>query len=111
MSVRSNWPGLAWLIRKYVDSSIGQRTPFGMKQNDPSEKTAEFSAAKKLSLDGTTLPRHFFTDRKSTRLNSSHANISYAVLRLNKRFMGLAGVLLVPRLYGSRAVGHVYAIL
>ena len=30
ISVRSNWPVLAELIRKYVDSSIGQRTPFGM---------------------------------------------------------------------------------
>src|SRR3712207_8334617 len=26
-----------------------------------------------------------FSDRKSTRLNSSHANISYAVFRLNKK--------------------------
>src|ERR1035441_8444735 len=61
MSVLSNWPVSAWLMRKYVDSSIGQRTPFGMKQNEPSEKTAEFSAAKKLSLEGTTLPRYFVT--------------------------------------------------
>src|SRR6478609_615131 len=29
MSVRSNWPVLASLMRKYVDSSIGQRTPGG----------------------------------------------------------------------------------
>src|ERR1700686_4188461 len=28
--VRSNWPVFAELIRKYVESSIGQRTPFGM---------------------------------------------------------------------------------
>src|SRR6185295_17725976 len=28
--VRSNCPVLAELIRKYVESSIGQRTPFGM---------------------------------------------------------------------------------
>ena len=48
-------------IRKYVESSIGQRTPFGMKQKDPSLKTAEFSAAKKLSFAGTTEPRYFFT--------------------------------------------------
>ena len=32
-------------MRKYVDSSIGQFTPFGMKQNEPSVNTAEFSAA------------------------------------------------------------------
>src|ERR1700682_5130966 len=50
MRVRSNWPVSAWLIRKYVESSIGHFTPFGMRQNDPSEKTAEFRVAKKLSL-------------------------------------------------------------
>src|SRR5258707_2372660 len=34
-----------------------------------------------------TLPRHLFwlEDRKSTRLNSSHANISYAVFCLKKK--------------------------
>src|SRR3712207_8049632 len=29
---------------------------------------------------------HNFTDRKSTRLNSSHANISYAVFCLKKKY-------------------------
>src|SRR5258707_10798601 len=29
--------------------------------------------------------RHIFLDRKSTRLNSSHANISYAVFCLKKK--------------------------
>src|SRR3712207_8298379 len=29
--------------------------------------------------------QHFFKDRKSTRLNSSHANISYAVFCLKKK--------------------------
>src|SRR5438105_9679519 len=33
----------------------------------------------------TTHPRANLTDRKSTRLNSSHAGIAYAVLRLNKK--------------------------
>ena len=40
------WPDSLALILKYVDNSIGQRTPFGMYTNDPSEKTAELSAAK-----------------------------------------------------------------
>src|SRR3712207_7993190 len=31
------------------------------------------------------IARPFLTDRKSTRLNSSHANISYAVFCLKKR--------------------------
>src|SRR5262245_56174862 len=50
ISVRSNWPVSAALMRKYVESSIGHRTPFGMKQNEPSLKTAEFRDAKKLSV-------------------------------------------------------------
>src|SRR5947209_16761476 len=36
-------------------------------------------------LDATTDPAHERQDRKSTRLNSSHANISYAVFCLKKK--------------------------
>src|SRR3712207_7510628 len=36
------------------------------------------------TTEGTTL-EHLGSDRKSTRLNSSHANISYAVLLLYKK--------------------------
>src|SRR5919197_6498286 len=61
MSVRSNWPVSEALMRKYVESSIGQRTPFGTYTKDPSLNTAAFNAAKKLSLYGTTDPRYFFT--------------------------------------------------
>src|SRR2546430_394808 len=61
MSVRSNWPDSWLLMRKYVDNSIGQRTPRGTKTNEPSEKTAPLSAAKKLSPTGTTEPRYFLT--------------------------------------------------
>src|ERR1035437_10708898 len=32
-----------------------------------------------------SIPKSFFPDRKSTRLNSSHANISYAVFCLKKK--------------------------
>src|SRR6476661_4470947 len=58
ISVRSNWPVFRALIRKYVESSIGQRTPFGTYANEPSLNTAEFSVAKKLSEYGTTVPRY-----------------------------------------------------
>src|SRR5258705_1654842 len=61
ISVRSNCPVPSELIRKYVDSSIGQRTPFGTYTNDPSLNTAALSAAKKLSEGGTTEPRYFCT--------------------------------------------------
>ncbi len=50
MSVRSNCPVFIALMRKYVDSSIGQRTPLGTYTNEPSENTAELSVAKKLSV-------------------------------------------------------------
>src|SRR3712207_6912272 len=36
-------------------------------------------------LSGTALSMSPFVDRKSTRLNSSHANISYAVFCLKKK--------------------------
>src|SRR3712207_8840404 len=35
-------------------------------------------------------------DRKSTRLNSSHANISYAVFCLKKKNQAMRGVLFLP---------------
>src|SRR3712207_7298533 len=40
------------------------------------------------------LPRRLVVDRKSTRLNSSHANISYAVFCLKKNY-----IILDPRRY------------
>src|SRR5437879_6547600 len=61
ISVRSNWPVSCALIRKYVDNSIGHRTPCGTYANEPSLKTALFRPAKKLSLKGTTVPRYFLT--------------------------------------------------
>src|SRR4029079_6335080 len=70
ISVRSNCPVPLALIRKYVDSSIGQRTPLGTYTNDPSENTAELSAAKKLSEYGTTEPRYFCTRSGCSRTAS-----------------------------------------
>src|SRR5918997_577598 len=61
ISVRSNCPVPSALMRKYVDSSIGQRTPLGTYTNEPSLNTAALSAAKKLSECGTTEPRYFRT--------------------------------------------------
>src|SRR5262245_30493658 len=70
INVRSNCPVFAALIRKYVDSSIGQRTPFGTYTNDPSENTAELSDAKKLSVCGTTEPRYLRTRSGCSRTAS-----------------------------------------
>src|SRR6201998_3988291 len=70
IKVRSNWPVFAAFIRKYVDNSIGQRTPGGTYANEPSENTAEFRVAKKLSEVGTTVPRYFFTSSGCSRIAS-----------------------------------------
>ena len=42
----ADFPVFRALMRKYVDNSIGHRTPFGMYANEPSVNTAEFSVAK-----------------------------------------------------------------
>jgi len=49
-------PGVRRIDAEVRDSSMGHRTPLGTYTNEPSLKTAEFSAAKKLSVTGTTLP-------------------------------------------------------
>src|SRR3712207_7596075 len=45
----------------------------------PDDAGAEFG------VEGRRHPKPWCTDRKSTRLNSSHANISYAVFCLKKK--------------------------
>src|SRR3712207_8920144 len=42
-------------------------------------------------------------DRKSTRLNSSHANISYAVFCLKKKHTHMHSIMYAPKLLCSRA--------
>src|SRR5213079_2509448 len=88
ISVRSNWPVFAALMRKYVDSSIGQRTPLGTYTNEPSVNTAELRAAKKLSECGTTVPRYcsisagwFCTaSEKGQKITPAAANLSLNVV-------------------------------
>src|SRR5690242_21439861 len=48
-------------------------------------KLHEKGKAELLALVQGTLPRHVRADRKSTRLNSSHMSISYAVFCLKKK--------------------------
>src|SRR3712207_7819823 len=50
-----------------------------------SVNTAFAQVAEDLGADRMTEFAHAFGDRKSTRLNSSHANISYAVFCLKKK--------------------------
>src|SRR3712207_8719400 len=53
------------------------------EEEAPGEGLAHVARAVYLRLD--LRPTHAFLDRKSTRLNSSHANISYAVFCLKKK--------------------------
>src|SRR3712207_9395982 len=55
--------------------------------DNPPRKVVGVDAAKGGSLDAMMIDmkRTFDEDRKSTRLNSSHANISYAVFCLKKK--------------------------
>src|SRR5438105_13322187 len=52
---------------------MGQRTPFGTYTNEPSVNTAELSAAKKLSLYGTTEPTYCCTSSGYSRIASEIA--------------------------------------
>src|SRR3712207_8304002 len=45
----------------------------------------EYKAARMMKLSVRHIHHSSFRDRKSTRLNSSHANISYAVFCLKKK--------------------------
>src|SRR3712207_8812292 len=50
------------------------------------KEAVESTRGQVLSYDGELVMNpYYFADRKSTRLNSSHANISYAVFCLKKK--------------------------
>src|SRR3712207_8826408 len=58
------------------------RLPLGVSSHHPGRREAVPPALRRLERPGeVSRPR----DRKSTRLNSSHANISYAVFCLKKK--------------------------
>src|SRR2546429_6529833 len=61
-----------------------------------------FCAARTLAPKSTGWPRSASTDRKSTRLNSSHGYISYAVFCLKKKKTNLFIVVLLLLLYLTR---------
>src|SRR5688572_32343769 len=50
----------------------------------PQRLVGHFDVAERITFDAHGGLRHLFQDRKSTRLNSSHSQISYAVFCLKK---------------------------
>src|SRR3712207_8529439 len=66
----------------------GQRTTT-LWDHTPSAGSSHLSMAYGVVPAGATSMRHSHPDRKSTRLNSSHANISYAVFCLTKKRFAL----------------------
>src|SRR2546422_10176601 len=61
---------------------VREKVPFDQV---PTVKQAIESAQKELDGNGRVVVRYSGTDRKSTRLNSSHGYISYAVFCLKKK--------------------------
>src|SRR3712207_9370018 len=52
---------------------------------DTAFRSARLTIADSINYDQTSIKKRLVIDRKSTRLNSSHANISYAVFCLKKK--------------------------
>src|SRR3712207_8571176 len=60
------------------------------------ERRTQLLAVVALYAAGAVVPLMLYKDRKRTRLNSSHANISYAVLSLKKKNLQITGILRDP---------------
>src|SRR3712207_6865917 len=78
---RSNEEGflLQRLFREVLGSPNLESSPYG------SRTRAELAALAHPGLQASVTDLEYAQDRKSTRLNSSHANISYAVFCLKKK--------------------------
>src|SRR6476620_8472296 len=77
--------------RQANDESL-QNPEFGIRLHDPDQQQRCLGGHKAVGIEGdgkfvlaTPLLAEIPKDRKSTRLNSSHANISYAVFCLKKK--------------------------
>src|SRR3712207_7228906 len=64
-------------------SATGQEGP-GRPQGSDLHPLRGHRVGQRVGRGGSRTDRHQCSDRKSTRLNSSHANISYAVFCLKK---------------------------
>src|SRR3712207_7984312 len=71
-------------------SNYGAYADFGRIDGHVSPYAADGSLLETIPVDGQNVPNPIYEhtlDRKSTRLNSSHANISYAVFCLKKKIL------------------------
>src|SRR3712207_8289833 len=73
----------SWNELKGLSYQSWNRPIQGLLQLTVDENLGRHSQTKKCGIDWNLDTR--FVDRKSTRLNSSHANISYAVFCLKKK--------------------------
>src|SRR3712207_8229678 len=69
------------LFRSHAKTKEGQGVPPGISCVDLPKRSGNNNGFESLPASGGFPP----ADRKSTRLNSSHANISYAVFCLKKK--------------------------
>src|SRR5947209_11072752 len=70
-------------MRRPPSSTLFPYTTLFRSKMEPLPRGSEFEFVN--DIFGGAIPRNFIPDRKSTRLNSSHANISYAVFCLKKK--------------------------
>src|SRR3712207_8988003 len=79
------------MLRDISSDTVDFNPNFDESQREPEVLPARFPNLLVNGSDGiavgmaTKIPPHNLGDRKSTRLNSSHANISYAVFCLKKK--------------------------
>src|SRR3712207_6905487 len=67
-----------------TSTAPGQARQFDRTMTEPGRNSAVAQQGQRPPIGQPNPAGGFFSDRKSTRLNSSHANISYAVFCLKK---------------------------
>src|SRR5947209_12310495 len=72
------------LFRSEAHSRTGKVRVYSTRRDSESHPSKRVAAMRRLGA-AERLPHLWERDRKSTRLNSSHANISYAVFCLKKK--------------------------
>src|SRR5688572_31491604 len=89
------WLGLVWRIKWRISSLLPRRPPrstlfpyttlFRSEAVMPGERLQHREVEVVPAVPAPDRRNHFYLDRKSTRLNSSHSQISYAVFCLKKK--------------------------